>query len=395
MGMNTLWSFVVCSIGFVLIGILLYKNKVHSTRWLAFFLFTLAYGCFLYFLFESKYLLNVPFFFRTGWISLYLAPQALLFYVLYLIDEKRKLKWYDALHLIPVLFYLIDFFPFLISDNDYKRDILNRLYENKPEAVFFREGWFVPEGLHYYLRHFIGLGYASYITLMLWKSTRPEVKSLLRNPKMRQWLFLIVGNFMVFSLFGLITYLFSFTRFSLMANLWASIVMFACMVLQLLFRPEILYGVKLNVTPGKNNKPKPHSALSQFPPELSSNLRLFMEKRLYLEKNIKLQTVAEQLGVQPYILSAYINQIYHMRFNDLVNWCRVQYIKDGLIKGKWTMLTLEAVAEEAGFNNRTTFLAAFKRFTGVTPTAFVNGARNETIEKQFQSETSGLLTGIE
>jgi len=120
-----------------------------------------------------------------------------------------------------------------------------------------------------------------------------------------------------------------------------------------------------------------------------------MEKRLYLERNIKLQTVAEQLGVQPYILSAYINQIYRMRFNDLVNWCRIQYIKDGLIKGKWTMLTLEAVAEEAGFNNRTTFLAAFKRFTGVTPTGFVNGARNETIEKQFHNETAGLLTGIE
>ena len=170
--------------------------------------------------------------------------------------------------------------------------------------------------------------------------------------------------------------------------------MFACMVLHLLLRPEILYGVKLNVAPVKNNKPKPQPAASQFPSELSSNLRSFMEKRLYLEKNIKLQTVAEQLGVQPYILSAYINQIYHMRFNDLVNWCRIQFIKDGLIKGKWTMLTLEAVAEEAGFNNRTTFLAAFKRFTGVTPTAFVNGARNETIEKQFHNETAGLPTGI-
>lgn len=380
MGMNTLWSFVVCTIGFVLIGLLLYKNKYPSARWLAFFLFTLAYGCFLYFLFESKYLLNVPFLFRTGWITLYLAPASLLFYFMYLIDERRKLKWYDVLHLIPVMIYLIDFFPFLVSGNEYKRQILYKIYENKSEAVFFREGWLIPEGLHYYMRHILGLGYVSYIVLMLWKTNRSDIKNLLKNPGMRQWLILVITNFFVFSVFGLVTFLFSFTRFSLMTNLWASIAMFAWMVLTLLFRPEILYGVKLNGLPGKSTKPKSQTQVGQFPIELSTNLRSFMEKRLYLEKNIKIQSVAEQLGVQPYVLSAYINQVYHMRFNDLINWCRVQYIKDGLIKQQWNQLTLEAIAEEAGFSNRTTFLTAFKKFTGVTPTAFLHGDRPETKE---------------
>ena len=79
-----------------------------------------------------------------------------------------------------------------------------------------------------------------------------------------------------------------------------------------------------------------------------------------------------------------------MRFNDLINWCRIQYIKDGLDSAKWNLLTLEGIGEEAGFNNRTTFLAAFKKFTGVTPTAFVHGVRDEMTEKKILSTIHGI-----
>jgi len=34
-------------------------------------------------------------------------------------------------------------------------------------------------------------------------------------------------------------------------------------------------------------------------------------------------------------------------------------------------LTLETIAEKAGFNNRVTFLTAFKKFTGTTPSQYI------------------------
>ena len=390
MGLNTLWPFVVFIFGMVLIGVLLYKHKYPSTRWLAFFLFTLAYGCFLYFLFESRYLLEMPFFYRTGWLFLYMAPAALLFYFRYLVNENRKMKWYDALHFLPALIYLIDFLPFFLSSNDHKREVLRLLFEHRSEAVYFREGWLIPDGLHYYLRHIIGVGYAFNIGVMLFNRNQPETKNLMKNVKMRQWMILILAHFFLFSLFGLITYLFSDTRFSIVTNLWASVIMFAGLSIALLFRPEVLYGMKTGNQNKKETKSKPVTNSNQFPSGMPASLMNFLENRLYLNRNIKIQTVAEELGVQPHVLSAYINQVYGMRFNDLVNWCRIQYIKDGLNTTKWNLLTLEGISEEAGFNNRTTFLAAFKKFTGVTPTAFVNGARDEMTEKKFLSTARAL-----
>ena len=385
MGLNTLWPFVVFIIGMVLIGILLHKHKYPSTRWLAFFLFTLAYGCFLYFLFESRLLLEFPFFYRTGWLFLYMAPPSLLFYFRYLIHENRKMKWYDVLHFLPALIYLVDFLPFFLSSYDQKRELVRLVFENRSDAVYFREGWFMPDGWHYYLRHFIGIGYTFNIGIILFGRNQPETKNLMRNVKTRQWMILILAHFFLFSLFGLITYLFSITRFSIVTNLWASVVMFAGLSIALLFRPEVLYGMKTGNQNKKETKSRPTTNSNQFPSEMHESLKNFLEKRLYLTRNIKIQTVADELGVQPHVLSAYINQVYGLRFNDLVNWCRIQYIKDGLNSAKWDLLTLEGISEEAGFNNRTTFLAAFKKFTGVTPTAFVNGARDEMTEKKILS----------
>jgi len=300
------------------------------------------------------------------------------------------MKWHDALHFLPALIYLIDFLPFFLSSNDQKREILRLLFEHRSEAVYFREGWFIPDGWHYYLRHYIGLGYTINIGVMLFRRNQPETKNLMKNVKTRHWMILILAHFFLFSLFGLITYLFSYTRFSIVTNLWASVVMFAGLSIALLFRPEVLYGMKT----GNQNKKEPKSRLAtnsnQFPSEMPASLKNFLEKRLYLNRNIKIQTIAEELGVQPHVLSAYINQVYGMRFNDLVNWCRIQYIVEGLKSTKWNLLTLEGISEEAGFNNRTTFLAAFKKFTGVTPTAFVNGTRDEMTEKKFLSTAKAL-----
>ena len=379
MGVNALFCFTVSIIGLILIVILLFKHSQPSARWLAFLLFILSSACYFIYLFESRNILSVPFFFRVGPLMLYFAAPALFLYVMYLLNEKRTLKWRDALHLLPALIYFIDFLPLYISSNDQKRELLNSLFQNERQAIMFREGWFMPEGLHYVLRHVISLGYIFYLVMILRNITRPDVRKLIRNLQMRQWLKLVLLHFFLYAVFGIITYFFAASKYSWLATVWVSVVIFAGLTMALLLRPDILYGtINLN---GHSSKPKVNTVHDQFPAHVQSSLRQFMENRHYLNKNIKLKTVADELGIQPYILSAYINQVYHMRFNDLINWCRIQYIKDGLIKGQWNLLTLEAIAEEAGFSNRTTFLTAFKKFTGVTPTAFLHGDRPESQEQ--------------
>ena len=112
-----------------------------------------------------------------------------------------------------------------------------------------------------------------------------------------------------------------------------------------------------------------------FHPDQILKLKLafeaYIERREFLQNNITLKKMADDLGVQPHVLSAFLNQNYQMHFNELINYYRVQYIKAGIISRQWENYTLEAIGEKAGFNNRTTFLSAFKKVTGMTPSGFI------------------------
>ncbi len=382
MGLDAQWCFVVSILGFVLIAVLMYRHNQPSIRFLTFFVFTFAYGCFGLFLFVTRHYLDVPYLFRTGWLLLYISAPSLLFYIRYLADEDRLLKWKDAFHLIPAFVYFIDFLPYYASSNEHKRQVLLSIYQNLPDAVLFREGWFIPPGVHIFARHVIGLGYAIYIASLLRNRKTPEMEKLMKNAAMRKWLLLLLINFFLITASGFAVYFIAHTQYPMQALLWTSVIIFLGLALTLLLRPDILYGTQLmKLIP----KPKGSTQRDQFANSIDEGLRRLLQNRLYLQKNIKIKNLADQFGVQPYVLSAYLNSVYQMRFNDLINWCRIQYIKDGLISAKWTLLTLEGISEEAGFNNRTTFLAAFKKFTGVTPTAFVNGARDEMTEKKILS----------
>ena len=79
MSLNLLLSFAVFVIGsFLAVGLFL-KHKQLSVRLFCFSLFTLSYNTFVIFLFESRYLSQVPFLLRTPSILSYLTFPALFF----------------------------------------------------------------------------------------------------------------------------------------------------------------------------------------------------------------------------------------------------------------------------------------------------------------------------
>jgi hypothetical protein len=78
-------------------------------------LFSLNSTVLLIFLFESKYLLYVPFLFRTGSFFYYLVMPSFYLYTVFVLKSRKHLRWTDALHGLPALIYLIDFAPLFFS----------------------------------------------------------------------------------------------------------------------------------------------------------------------------------------------------------------------------------------------------------------------------------------
>ena len=77
------------------------------------------------------------------------------------------------------------------------------------------------------------------------------------------------------------------------------------------------------------------------------------------------------MDIQTYLLSAYINRQMGVRFNDFLNRHRINSCREYINRGMASDITLEALSEMCGFNNRNTFITAFKKFTGVTPSEYI------------------------
>jgi AraC-like DNA-binding protein len=108
-----------------------------------------------------------------------------------------------------------------------------------------------------------------------------------------------------------------------------------------------------------------------------------IHKKQYLQKKYSLPRLSEETKIPIHHLSAYLNQYLHITFNDFINKYRVEYIKQILNNKSYHQhLRLESLAEDAGFGNRTTFISAFKKFTGVTPSEYIKINHDEPDAKK-------------
>jgi AraC-like DNA-binding protein len=82
--------------------------------------------------------------------------------------------------------------------------------------------------------------------------------------------------------------------------------------------------------------------------------------------------MAKETGQPLQNISAFVNQHIGENFNDFVNRYRVNHLI-GMYENDQSIaqrLTLEALGKKAGFGSRSTFISAFKKVTGQTPSAY-------------------------
>lgn len=103
--------------------------------------------------------------------------------------------------------------------------------------------------------------------------------------------------------------------------------------------------------------------------ELIGSLTLLMEEhKLYINSNLKSFDVANQLNISTHEFSRLVNETIGKSFTDFINEYRVDEAKQ-LISSN-SKYTLEAIGNMSGFNSKSAFYKAFKKFTGVTPAKY-------------------------
>ncbi|WP_299223731.1 helix-turn-helix domain-containing protein [uncultured Aquimarina sp.] len=108
---------------------------------------------------------------------------------------------------------------------------------------------------------------------------------------------------------------------------------------------------------------------------LSDSAKLFrliqdnvQEEKLYLDYDIKLNTLAEKLDQSIHHISQAINENAQMSFSDYINQFRIKEAKKMLLKPNPE--TIYVISLDVGFNSKAAFYNAFKKNTQQTPTEF-------------------------
>lgn len=90
----------------------------------------------------------------------------------------------------------------------------------------------------------------------------------------------------------------------------------------------------------------------------------------YLNSGLTLQKLAENLSMPHHHLSQLINDKLNKNFFDFINSYRIAESKELLTGPRGKQLTILAIAQESGFNSKSSFNSVFKKYTGKTPSQF-------------------------
>ena len=99
-------------------------------------------------------------------------------------------------------------------------------------------------------------------------------------------------------------------------------------------------------------------------------LELMESDKPYRDNELKIGTLADKLQVTSHHLSQVINDQFGKTFNQFINDFRIREAEELLRNPKHEKTFINQIGFEVGFNNKTTFYAAFKKKNGKSPAQF-------------------------
>jgi AraC-like DNA-binding protein len=92
-----------------------------------------------------------------------------------------------------------------------------------------------------------------------------------------------------------------------------------------------------------------------------------LHEQLYLDASLSLPKLAKSISISSNYISQTLNVRLNVNFFDYVNGYRVKHAKNELTNSNKTVLD---IAMDAGFNSKSAFYTAFKKYTGKTPVQY-------------------------
>ncbi|HSR38018.1 MAG TPA: hypothetical protein VLL95_03835, partial [Phnomibacter sp.] len=220
----------------------------------------ISLAIFISFSLVSGLIVQWPFMYRLGnAFALVFIPMPFLHVAFY--TRNRQWKWYDLLHALPLILYLIDFWHVLSLSNAEKLALLKEDLADLDVLSQFSQSKYFGPGFHSQFRTILFSGYWLAQVLMLMKWLKPQTTMSRQSRVWKNWMKVFLGCqfFMWFpfylSLLGL-NIMTSYQIFNSFSILWLMVSSFS-----LFFFPTLLYPRLYEPPSAAGHKPQRKGAL--------------------------------------------------------------------------------------------------------------------------------------
>lgn len=376
---HTFWSYLYIYIGLIgifIVSVICLQRKAELGGRLLIGAFVFIHSIFILHiaLAVSNYQYELPHSYLSSTVFSFLYGPLLYFYF------KRSAQGYifkarDLLHLIPTLLLLAYLIP-----------VYGQSGAEKLELMLSRSR----EGLNpsdsTYLLLIVSLKLAS-LVIYGWLIRRhfPQIVGSNKQPPRTHWeqnIYRIhVAYIICYAIYGgLIIYGVNSGPFY-----HAQVISMALMVLYVGYfaslKPEV-FGSTLAFQPLLFSKYKKSGLTPSFSKELRDQLtELFEKDKIYRQNDLNLDRLASLLDTTRHNTSQVINEHFELSFHELINTYRIAEAKELLRNDPQGNLQIINIVYEVGYNNKVSFNKAFKKDTGLTPSAFQQRAATLEVKR--------------
>lgn len=110
----------------------------------------------------------------------------------------------------------------------------------------------------------------------------------------------------------------------------------------------------------------------QLVQDILAKLQSMEDRHIFLEKGFTLNKLAKKFKTNTTYLSAIINEYKGNNFNTYLNTLRIEFAAKMIAESKiWRSYSVETIAYECGFTNRSNFSKIFTEIKGISPNDFI------------------------
>jgi AraC-like DNA-binding protein len=355
-------------IGLFIFVILNLKKGINRVGTFLMSLFVLLNSLFILHL--SLYLINCQYYFPNTLLfstvfTLLYGP--LIYFYFKITAVNYKLKWVDALHLIPAVGLLVYISPFYALSSIEKFIIL-----------FDQEDILINEANFIIAAKIISLVLYAFLTYRIYLISKAKSKKKFKLLWQRNIIAIYVTYVVTFILYTTITSGFFDVPifFHLQILIVVGLVFYVAYITYV--QPEVFKGEVKLVDPIGIFKYKSSALTPSYSLELKEELlSLLDDDKIYKESGISLDLLSEKLGTSRHNTSQIINEHFNMNFYELMNKYRIDEAIQLIKNGKENKLNIIDIAYKVGFNNKVSFNKSFKKALSVTPTQYIKSLEAE------------------